>query len=128
MSENLTLGVAAMDDVHAEFQTLLERAKTADAQHFLEAFAALIEHTEAHFAMEDELMRSHGFYGMQEHIDEHETLLNEMRYFYEKAKKLPPFGRSYINDYAFEKFRRHVINIDSQLAAFLKSGTEAAHA
>ena len=128
MSENLTLGVEAMDDIHAEFRTLLDRAKAADAPHFLEAFAALIEHTEAHFAMEEELMRSRGFYGRQEHTDEHETLLNEMRYFYEKAQKLPPFGRSYINDYAFEKFRRHVINIDSQLAAFLKSGTEAAHA
>lgn len=30
------------------------------------------------------------------------------------------FGRSYINDYTYEKFKRHVTNIDSQLAMFIK--------
>ena len=128
MADNLTLDVAAMDTLHDEFITLLEEVKNAKGALFTERFAALVAHTEAHFAAEEELMRAHGFHAAQEHIDEHENLLGEMRYFLEKARKIPAFGRSYIDDYAYEKFRRHVINIDSQLAAFLKSQTEAAHA
>jgi hemerythrin len=121
MSEDLTLGVAEMDGIHAEFITLLEHAKRSSGSDFIAGFEALIEHTEAHFAREEEIMRSHDYYGTQEHSSEHETLLDEMRYFFAKAKKLPPLGRSYIDDYASEKFRRHVINIDSQLAMFLKA-------
>jgi len=121
VNEALTLGVAEMDAIHAEFLTLLEDAKHSRGNDFLSAFEALLAHTETHFAREEALMRAHRYYGLQEHESEHETLLSEMRYFFEKAKKLPPMGRSYIDDYAFEKFHRHVINIDSQLAMFLKS-------
>lgn len=121
MSEELTLGVAEMDETHAEFLTLLERVKRSRGSDFLSGFEALIAHTETHFSGEEEMMRAHRYYGLREHENEHETLLNEMRYFFDKAKKLPPLGRSYIDDYAFEKFRRHVINIDSQLAMFLTS-------
>jgi hemerythrin-like metal-binding protein len=119
--EELTLGIETMDETHAEFLQRLSLLKAASDSNFVEGFSALVEHTEAHFAMEEEMMRSLGFYGLQEHRDEHETLLSEMRYFLQKARKLPPFGRSYIDDYAYEKFRRHIINIDSQLAMFLKT-------
>jgi hemerythrin len=121
VNEDLTLGVAEMDETHAEFLTLLESVKQSAGSDFLFSFEALIEHTETHFSQEEEMMRSHHYYGLPEHENEHETLLDEMRYFFAKAKKLPPLGRSYIDDYAFEKFHRHVINIDSQLAMFLKS-------
>lgn len=121
MTDDLALGIDAMDEIHADFERQLEKTKANAGTAFVEAFEALIAHTEAHFEMEEALMRAHGFYAMQEHLDEHETLLNEMRYFYEKARRVPAFGRAYIDDYAFEKFRRHVINIDSQLAMFLKS-------
>ncbi|MHC3994780.1 bacteriohemerythrin [Thiomicrolovo sp. ZZH C-3] len=126
--DELTLGVAAMDETHADFLRLLDAVKQATGSDFIEGFSALVEHTEAHFAMEEEMMRSLAYYGLQEHHDEHETLLSEMRYFLQKARKLPPFGRSYIDDYAYEKFRRHIINIDAQLAMFLKGlEMEAAH-
>jgi hemerythrin len=128
VTEDLTLDITALDETHDEFLQLLETVKSAQGSAFTEGFAALIEHTEAHFAMEEALMHDKAFYGMQEHQGEHETLLCEMRYFFEKAKKIPAFGRSYIDDYAFDKFKRHIINIDSQLAMFLKSQTEAAHA
>jgi hemerythrin len=126
--ENLILGVAEMDAIHAEFDALLERVRQSSSSDFLTGFAELVAHTEAHFAAEDALMVRHGYYGLQEHRSEHETLLSEMRYFYDKAKKLPPMGRSYIDDYAYEKFHRHVINIDSQLALFLNASEETVHA
>ncbi len=119
--EKLTLGVEAMDETHAAFLQLLTGVKNAEAEAFLEGFSALIAHTEQHFATEEAWMRNAAYYGYAEHREEHENLLNEMRYFFDKARRLPAFGHSYINDYAYDKFRRHIINIDSQLAMFLKT-------
>lgn len=116
----LSIGQEALDGYHLEFYERFIELKNANNTAFAEKFAQLIEHTEAHFAHEESLMEELGFQGTYEHKEEHNSLLNEMRYFYEKSRKMPMFGRSYVNEYAFDKFKRHVLNIDSQLAMFLK--------
>ncbi|MBU1642606.1 hemerythrin family protein [bacterium] len=120
MGDDLHLNVSAMDERHDEFLEILARIQSCEADAFMALFSEMIEHTKAHFAFEEELMSRLGFNSRQEHLDEHATILNEMNYFFEKAKRMPAFGKSYINDYAYEKFKRHVTNIDSQLAMFLK--------
>ncbi len=120
MPDTLRLNIPSMDTTHKEFLEILERVKAADTRDFLSLFNTLIEHTQEHFAFEEDMMQRYNFYGRQEHMDEHANLLGEMHYFYKKAKRIPVLGRSYINDYALEKFTRHIINIDSQLAMFLK--------
>lgn len=120
MSDNLHLNIDIMDEKHDEFLNLLAKIKTCQNSDFMPLFEEMIEHTKEHFAFEEGIMTEHSFYGKQEHLDEHVNLLGEMEYFYNKAKKLPPFGKSYINEYAYDKFKRHIINIDSQLAMFLK--------
>lgn len=120
MQYDLQINIPIMDKIHDEFLSLLTELKLCNSQDFLVLFEEMIEHTKDHFAFEEEMMVKYEFHGKQEHFDEHKNILNEMQYFYEKAQKLPAFGKSYINDYASEKFKRHVINIDSQLAMFLK--------
>ena len=120
MQENLQLDIPDIDKKHHEFLDLLGKIQSCKDQEFLSLFEEMITHTKEHFAYEESIMTKHDFYGKQEHVDEHANLLNEMQYFYQKAKKIPAFGKSYINDYAYEKFKRHIINIDSQLAMFLK--------
>ncbi|UFH58389.1 hemerythrin domain-containing protein [Sulfurovum mangrovi] len=120
MQDNLQLNIPDMDKIHDEFLDLLSKIKSCNKRDFLPLFEEMITHTKEHFAYEERIMTEHDFYGKQEHCDEHTNLLNEMQYFYEKAQRIPAFGRSYINDYAYEKFKRHVISIDSQLAMFLK--------
>lgn len=99
---------------------LLQEIKQSEETEFLSLFEKLIKHTKEHFAFEESIMREKSYYALQEHLDEHANLLGEMEYFYEKSKKLLPFGYSYIYDYAEEKFNRHIINIDAQLVMFLK--------
>lgn len=120
MGENLDLDIKTMDTMHHEFLALLSEIKESKADKFMALFENMIEHTKDHFRVEEEIMGAHGFYDKQEHIDEHRVLLDEMCYFFEKSKKLPSFGKSYINEYAYEKFKRHILNIDSQLAMFIK--------
>ena len=120
MKENLQLDIPDIDEKHHEFLGLLGKIQSCEDHEFLTLFEEMITHTKKHFTYEESIMTQHDFYGKQEHLDEHANLLNEMQYFYQKAKKIPAFGKSYINDYAYEKFKRHIINIDSQLAMFLK--------
>lgn len=120
MQDNLQLNIPAMDTMHNEFLDLLQTIKSCEENTFLSLFEEMIAHTKEHFSFEEDIMAQHDFYGKQEHVDEHTNLLNEMQYFYAKAQKFPAFGKSYINDYAYEKFKRHIINIDSQLSMFLK--------
>jgi hemerythrin-like metal-binding protein len=120
MPDNPKLNIASMDDRHDGFLKLLTEIQSCSSTEFLPLFDKMVEHTKEHFGFEEEMMHRYDFYARQEHIDEHANLLGEMRYFYEKSKRMPIIGRSYINDYAYEKFQRHVINIDSQLAMFLK--------
>lgn len=121
MIEALCLDIAVMDDRHDAFLTLLDEVKRADTSDFIGRFSALIDHTTEHFAFEESMMQAHDFYAKQEHIDEHRHLLSEMEYFYKKAKQAPQFGRAYIDEYAYDKFKRHIINIDAQLAMFFKT-------
>lgn len=120
MNEDLHVKIPVMDEKHDEFLALLRNIRSCEKEKFLPLFKEMIEHTKEHFSFEEELMDRYEFYAKQEHFDEHKTLLGEMEYFYEKAQKLPMFGKSYINDYAYDKFKRHIINIDSQLAMFFK--------
>ena len=120
MKKDLHVNIPAMDAKHDEFLELLEKIQNASKDQFLPLFHEIIEHTKEHFAYEEVLMHKYEFYAKQEHIDEHTSLLAEMNYFYEKAQKMAMFGRSYIDEYAYEKFKRHILNIDSQLAMFFK--------
>ncbi|MDO8454066.1 MAG: hemerythrin family protein [Sulfurimonas sp.] len=120
MSDNLHLNIESMDEKHDEFLALLSSIQSCPPSEFMPLFEEMIAHTKEHFAFEEEMMNRLNFYGKQEHLDEHANLLGEMEYFYDKAKKIPAFGKSYIHEYAYDKFKRHIINIDSQLAMFLK--------
>lgn len=120
MNDNLRLNIKSMDEKHNEFLTILSKIQSCSQDEFMPMFEEMIEHTKEHFSYEESIMSKHNFYAKGEHFEEHANLLGEMEYFYDKAKKIPAFGKSYINNYAYEKFQRHIINIDSKLAMFLK--------
>jgi len=122
INNELKLNIEPMDTIHNEFEIILQEMKnTRNTTRFMELFVQMIEHTKHHFKTEEDIMNAYNFYDKKEHFDEHDNLLSEMQYFYEKAQRLPMFGKSYINEYAYDKFKRHIINIDSQLAMFLKN-------
>lgn len=120
MIDELLLGIDVMDEKHDEFLEILFYMKSSPKCEFLTLFEEIITQTKEHFALEEYLMHEDDFYGLIEHLQEHQTLLDEMEHFYMKSKKIPAFGQFYINEYAYEKFKWHVTNIDSKLAMFLK--------
>lgn len=78
-TEALQLDHEPMDRVHREFIALLATAERASDAELASAWAALIDHTATHFAMEDGWMRETRFAAAADHQLQHRVVLNLMR-------------------------------------------------
>lgn len=121
MTADLTLHVEAMDKEHEEFIEVFTKIHDDPKDQFMELFEQMIAVTKSHFAHEEELMEGVEFELRFEHIENHNQLLEEMESFYNSAKTMPPMGTSYINSYAYDKFRRHLMIYDTLLAEALNA-------
>jgi hemerythrin len=90
-------GIAEVDHEHQELVALINRladdvsagADKARVQAFLgEVFARIA----AHFALEESVMRKHGYDEYEAHKAEHESLLDEMRDIMDEADEADVFG------------------------------------
>jgi hemerythrin-like metal-binding protein len=110
-----------MDATHAEFAALLNRlGETPDAAAFMAGFAALVAHTERHFAAEDLLMVESRFPALGEHRSEHLRVLGQLRQIDERVQRgRLQMGREYIRELP-AWFDLHAATMDSALAAHLK--------
>lgn len=117
LPEALKVGVDSIDQRHEEFYVLYDTLKNATDNEFLEAFDAVILHTQGHFAEEEADMGSVVYPNKAEHKQEHQKALDEMNYFREKASsgKLM-FAKAYVKDRLGDWFRTHLLNMDSDLA------------
>ena len=78
-TEALQLDHEPMDRVHREFIGLLAAAERASDAELASAWSAVIDHTAAHFAMEDGWMRESRYAGAADHQLQHRVVLNLMR-------------------------------------------------
>ena len=78
-TDNLSLDYEPMDQVHQAFIALLAGAQQAEDDALSERWREVIEHTQMHFGMEDEWMRSTGFSTAQNHMLQHRVVLNLLR-------------------------------------------------
>jgi hemerythrin len=80
-TDNLVLNQPQLDSTHQEFIELLNAFGDAlDAKvDALPAYHALLAHTEAHFAMEEDWMARCGFEPQNCHASQHAMVLNVMR-------------------------------------------------
>lgn len=117
----ITLGVDRMDRVHAEFLVLVSALQTCHEAEFAPRWAELVAHTEAHFAGESELMSASGFPARQEHEDEHQRVLGELRRFQSRIERgVTVIARAYVRETAPQWFDVHLRTMDSALAAHLR--------
>lgn len=115
------LGLSQMDDTHREFVELVNQLDTADKPEFIGLFGKLLAHTEAHFEIENALMRESGFPAIREHMDEHQRVLGELRRINAKVQDGSILiGQAYVREQLPSWFNLHAITMDSALAAHLK--------
>jgi hemerythrin len=77
-SDEMLLGVPAMDDAHKAMVAELGRLATATDTEFPTGFFALIEELKRDFREEEDLMRQINFPNPQDHHDEHARVLNSL--------------------------------------------------
>jgi len=119
MTHDLRLGIESMDEAHEAFVHLLKALQTRDGNVDPELFTQLIETTKVHFADEEKLMMKHLYPERETHTEDHKQLIDEMESFFAMLSTLPPMARSYVDSYAYDKFRRHTMFYDLDLAKFL---------
>ncbi|MEJ2500588.1 MAG: hemerythrin family protein [Campylobacterales bacterium] len=124
MTHDLRLGVEEMDRVHEAYLDLLKGLQEKQGVD-LELFAQLIEETKSHFLQEEKLMMKHLYPEREMHTEDHVQLIDEMESFFKMAATMPPMARSFIDSYAYDKFRRHTMFYDLDLAKHLHSAQEA---
>lgn len=72
------LGYAEMDDVHEEFVGLAGQLERASDAELPAALAAMEQHLQQHFALENEWMERSSFPPRKCHIDEHAAVLKSV--------------------------------------------------
>lgn len=78
-SQALVLDAPVMDRTHEEFVALLAEVEDSRDDQLLAGWSALIDHTDAHFAREDQWMRATGFSSANCHSVQHKVVLQAMR-------------------------------------------------
>ena len=119
-SDDLELGLDYMDETHREFVDLLAQARQAPDDQLLQVWQTVIDHTEDHFAREDQWMQDSAFPPGGCHTTEHESILAVMR---EGGKRGAIGNLGMVRQLALELgiwFAGHAQSMDTALALFLK--------
>ena len=118
-SDDLQLGVAAMDATHMEFVDLLARTEAATDADLLACWAELVAHTQTHFDAEDRYMLATRFAATNCHSTHHQMVLQVMRQGLTmgEAGDLAPI-RQMTRELAIW-FVQHANSMDAALAAHL---------
>jgi len=120
MTHDLQMGVDEMDAAHRVYVDLLERLQQKEGVDSA-LFRQFIEETERHFMLEETMMTQHLYPEREVHTEDHIQLIDEMESFFKMASTMPPMARSYIDSYAYDKFRRHTMFYDLDLAKYLQN-------
>ncbi|CAH0348639.1 Bacteriohemerythrin [Aquabacterium sp. CECT 9606] len=120
-SEALSLSMPAMDDTHREFVDLLAAVQQSPDDQVVEAWQALLAHTEDHFGREDRWMLATGFAAGNCHATQHAVVLQVMREGLAQGQQgqLAPI-RQIAHELALW-FPHHAQSMDAGLALHLKS-------
>ncbi len=119
-SDDLALGVGAMDQTHIEFVDLLAEVQQAPDETLLAKWEELIEHTQVHFDNENRWMVETRFAAGNCHTTHHKAVLDVMR---DGLRYGQQGHRNIVRQMAEELttwFPQHADSMDAALAYHLK--------
>jgi len=115
-----TLGMPAIDRSHREMVDLINQMDGASDANFVYLFADLVNHTRAHFASEEVMMRESLYPAIAEHKDEHARVLAELSRFSGRlGGARTALARAYVREQMPAWFALHATTFDSALVAYL---------
>lgn len=116
-----SLAHTELDQTHQAFIRLLNQAASAGKDQFVAQLQQLLEHTQQHFADEEQLMQASNFPSLAEHQAEHRRVLGELQQLATRAQqgRSTLLARAYVRDKLPEWFNLHTATMDSALVAHL---------
>jgi hemerythrin-like metal-binding protein len=120
-SDTLSLSMPVMDQTHQEFVDLLTTVQTASDEALPDAWQALIDHTDEHFAREDQWMQATGFAPGNCHSSQHAVVLKVLREGAERGQQGELGVIRQMADELVLWFPHHAQNMDAGLALHLKN-------
>lgn len=114
------LGIASVDHEHRELIAMIndlyagmgEGAGPDTVEWFLEEIFAGIS---SHFALEERHMRQAGYSEFEQHKDDHEDLLDELRDMMDHFADNPKSGEAHLQEKLSDWFGRHFATFDARL-------------
>ncbi len=120
-SDAMKVGVEAIDTDHEVFVAEINAAVAAADAEFPTHFAELVEHTRAHFAREEAIMESTGFFATAVHRAEHQRVLSEMERVADRLEAGDAtFARQYVAEQLPAWFMQHRNTMDLVTASFAR--------
>ena len=112
-----------MDNLHKEFVDIYNSLQSNDIEAYKNVMVKLLEQTKRHFCQEEQMMEQFDYPRKREHIEEHQKVLAEMEYFINKSntKMGQMMLKSYYNEKLSSWFDLHLISMDSDLSAYIKT-------
>lgn len=119
----LRLGVAEMDDDHAQIETLLARTGETGPDRLPDLLAAVRAELADHFQREEALLREKRFPGLFCHVAQHRMILADM----DREARTPAVSLPRLLDVVIRQLvHSHIATMDGMAASFLKGETTAA--
>jgi len=115
-----SVGIASMDDEHREMIGMINdvyaklggAADTEDVENCLENIFNAIS---LHFALEERIMRANAYAEYEEHKDDHEELLDEIRELMDEFVADQESGAILLEEKLSDWFARHFSTFDARL-------------
>lgn len=115
-----SVGIASMDDEHQEMIGLIndvytKLGATPDAAAIEDCLESIFTTISMHFALEERIMRDHAYVEYEDHKDDHEILLDEIRDLMDKFVADPNAGMRLLEERLSTWFGSHFATFDARL-------------
>lgn len=125
-NEKLSVGNHEIDDDHKGLFSLVSELESADKTRSLMAdiIGRLEAYAAEHFSREEDLMKSVGFPGCDDHIKEHESFvewIKSVKKTYRRAAESPFLLSDLVNDYLKKWLVEHIMTEDMKYRDFIRS-------
>ncbi len=120
-TDELAVGVPAIDEAHHEFVEILNSLPAASDDEFRKLFSRLAAHSREHFAEEEALMERSSFPVIEIHKAEHQRVLSELEHIQERMEKGEmELAREYVREQLSAWFVLHRNTMDYVTAAHIQ--------
>jgi len=115
-----SVGIASMDDEHREMIELIndvyaKLGAVPDAAAIEECLESIFTTISMHFALEERIMRDHGYAEYEDHKDDHEELLDEIRDLMDEWVADTDKGATLLKERLSAWFGNHFASFDARL-------------